>query len=81
MRVDLDVIREWIAPRARVLDLGCGGGDLLHELMRDKQIEGYGLEIDPQNIATCIDRGSTSSSRISIAGWEISAPIPLIPWS
>ncbi len=57
MRVDLDVIREWIAPRARVLDLGCGGGDLLHELMRDKQIEGYGLEIDPQNIATCIDRG------------------------
>ena len=43
MRVDLDVIREWIAPRARVLDLGCGGGDLLHELMRDKQIEGSGM--------------------------------------
>jgi methionine biosynthesis protein MetW len=57
VRVDLDIIRAWIAPRARVLDLGCGDGGLLSELMRAKQVEGYGLEIDPHNIAACIDRG------------------------
>lgn len=57
LRVDLDIIQQWIAPRARVLDLGCGDGTLLRSLMDNRQVEGYGLEIDPEQITACIGRG------------------------
>ena len=57
MRADLDIIQEWIAPGSRVLDLGCGDGELLAWLRDNKQVAGYGLEIDPDKIALCIERG------------------------
>ena len=57
MRADLDIIQRWVEPRARVLDLGCGNGDLLHHLAESRQVHGYGLEIDPDDIASCIDKG------------------------
>ena len=57
MRADLDIIQEWIAPGSRVLDLGCGDGELLAWLREHKQVAGYGLEIDAEKIATCIERG------------------------
>lgn len=57
LRVDLDILQQWITPGSRVLDLGCGQGDLLHALSKDREVEGYGLEIDADNIATCIGRG------------------------
>ncbi len=56
-RADLDIIQAWIRPRARVLDLGCGSGELLHHLAQTRQVRGYGLEIEPQDIASCIDKG------------------------
>ncbi|MCH2098881.1 MAG: methionine biosynthesis protein MetW [Pseudomonadales bacterium] len=46
-----------IEPGARVLDLGCGTGALLAWLAAHKGVNGYGLEIDPHNISTCIERG------------------------
>lgn len=57
MRVDLDVIQNWIAPRTRVLDLGCGDGALLRQLADNKQVSGYGLEIDPEQIELCLAKG------------------------
>lgn len=57
MRADLDIIQEWIRPGARVLDLGCGDGTLLHYLQTHKQVSGYGLEINPEYITSCIERG------------------------
>ncbi|BBM01070.1 methionine biosynthesis protein MetW [Microbulbifer sp. GL-2] len=57
MRIDLDVIQEWIAPGSRVLDLGCGDGALLEQLDKNKDVTGYGLEIDPEQIARCVQRG------------------------
>jgi len=57
LRPDLEIISEWIAPRSRVLDLGCGDGTLLTHLRDTRQAVGYGLEIDSANIVECIRAG------------------------
>ena len=57
MRADLSSIVELINRGARVLDLGCGTGDLLAHLQDNKQVNGYGLEIDVDNITTCLGKG------------------------
>ncbi|MBJ7556061.1 methionine biosynthesis protein MetW [Marinomonas spartinae] len=57
MRSDLEMIDEWIQPNTRVLDLGCGPGELLQHLIGNKQVHGYGLEIDPDNLNICIEKG------------------------
>ncbi len=57
MRTDLQIIEQWIQPGSHVLDLGCGEGALLDYLQREKQATGYGLEINPDHITTCMSRG------------------------
>src|SRR5690606_41381911 len=57
MRADLDIIQDWIPAGSRVLDLGCGTGELLAWLREHKQVSGYGLEIDPDNIDRCVEKG------------------------
>ena len=57
MRADLEIIENWIEPNARVLDLGCGDGELLAHLQDAKSVSGYGLEIDHGNITECIAKG------------------------
>ena len=56
-RNDFDIIRQWIKPASRVLDLACGDGELLKSLSSEKQVSGYGLEINPQDIERCIAKG------------------------
>lgn len=57
LRPDLAVIGDLIKPDSRILDLGCGDGALLSHLGRTRQVRGYGLEIDPANVAACIAAG------------------------
>ncbi|MEE8244166.1 MAG: methionine biosynthesis protein MetW [Pseudomonadales bacterium] len=57
MRPDLEIIADLINPGARILDLGCGEGDLLAHLQTNKDINGYGLDVDSDNITTCINKG------------------------
>jgi methionine biosynthesis protein MetW len=57
LRADLAIIADLVNPGARVLDLGCGEGELLARLRADKAVNGYGLEIDPGNITICIRKG------------------------
>jgi methionine biosynthesis protein MetW len=57
MRFDLQVISSWIKPKSRVLDLGCGRGDLLFYLQNRKEVQGVGIEFDEEKVAACIARG------------------------
>ena len=57
MRPDIAIIADLVTPGARVLDLGCGDGELLAYLKRAKGVNGYGLEIDPEMITCCITVG------------------------
>ena len=57
MRSDLEMIDEWVQPNIRVLDLACGPGELLHHLIKNKQVNGYGLEIGHDDLNTCIEKG------------------------
>ena len=57
MRYDLRLIASWIRPRSRVLDLGCGEGDLLYYLREHKQVVGFGIERSEERAGTCISKG------------------------
>lgn len=57
MRADLKLIHGWVPEGAHILDLGCGDGTLLDALARDKGVTGYGLEIDPDGITACTEKG------------------------
>jgi len=51
---EIEVISGWIAPRSRVLDLGCGNGTMLKHLWQAQQAPGYGVEIDDAHVLECI---------------------------
>lgn len=57
MRQDLEIIARFVRSGARILDLGCGDGELLHHLQTQRNVNGYGLEIDAEHIARCVARG------------------------
>ncbi len=59
MRYDLQIIGSWIEDGCKVLDLGCGNGDLLAWLTINKGVRGTGIEYDQNKAAQCIARGLT----------------------
>ena len=56
-RRDLEVIAELVPPGSRVLDLGCGNGELLAHLAAHRGCSGYGIEIADANVLQCVQRG------------------------
>jgi methionine biosynthesis protein MetW len=57
IRFDLRIIASMIDPGSRVLDLGCGNGDLLAWLAATRNVIGTGIERDKRKAAHCISRG------------------------
>ncbi|MFP3874573.1 MAG: methionine biosynthesis protein MetW [Thiohalophilus sp.] len=55
LRSELRMIADWIRPGSHVLDLGCGDGTLLRYLHEERQVTGYGMEIDQDKIVKAID--------------------------
>lgn len=61
VRPDHRIIMEMVAEGSRVLDLGCGGGELLSLLKVKKNCRVTGIEIDEKAIFKCLERGVTVS--------------------
>ena len=57
IRVDLQLIADMIEPATRVLDVGCGNGDLLDYLATFKQVDGRGMEISTAGVNACVSSG------------------------
>lgn len=56
-RKDMEIIAELVPPGSRVLDLGCGSGELLAHLAAQRGCSGYGVEIADDNVLACTKRG------------------------
>jgi methionine biosynthesis protein MetW len=56
-RPDLDVIVHMVPAGSRVLDLGCGDGTLLAELVAQKGVQGRGVEVDEAKVRACMSKG------------------------
>jgi len=53
----MQIMRDWVDPGSRVLDLGCGRGVLLEYLKQTRQTEGVGVDLSPEKIRDCVKRG------------------------
>jgi methionine biosynthesis protein MetW len=57
VRADLDLVAQMVSPGSRVLDLGCGDGDLLAELIGRRGCRGQGVEVAREALHACVERG------------------------
>lgn len=57
MRPDLEVVAGLVPPGSRVLDLGCGSGELLGHLTRERGCSGTGVDSDPDSLVAAVRRG------------------------
>jgi methionine biosynthesis protein MetW len=57
LRADLAVIADHVASGSRVLDIGCGDGELLAVLRDERGCNPHGMEIAPDNVARCVAKG------------------------
>lgn len=57
LRIDYELIDSLIEPGSRVIDLGCGDGELLVRLLQDKNVRAQGVELDQDLAIHCVQRG------------------------
>lgn len=56
-RIDYRIILTLVSPKSRVLDMGCGDGELLYLLNKNLDTRSQGIEIDHEQIMQCVERG------------------------
>ena len=56
-RIDLHLIVKLVEEHSTVLDLGCGDGDLMELLIRERKVTARGVEIAEEGVYRCISRG------------------------
>ncbi len=56
-KIGYDLVVKLIPENSRVLDLGCGSGDLLVMLQKIKKVKGAGVEISEEGVSKCVEKG------------------------
>jgi methionine biosynthesis protein MetW len=56
-RIDYRIIYRIIKSKSRVLDLGCGDGELLSFLVKEKKVKAQGIELNEAAIYNCVEKG------------------------
>jgi methionine biosynthesis protein MetW len=56
-KLEYQIIANWIPSEASVLDLGCGNGELLSQLVKDKNVHAQGIELSEPAIQSCVAAG------------------------
>ena len=56
-RIDLELITSLVDKETRVLDIGCGNGELLESLKRKRKVIGQGLELKQERVNQCVAKG------------------------
>ena len=73
LRPDLAIIADNVAAGTRVLDVGCGDGELMAELRQRSGVDARGIEIDPANVSAAVARG------LSVVQGDADADLPYYP--
>ena len=73
IRSDQRLVAAMVTEGARVLDVGCGGGELLRWLRDEKQVDGRGIEIDQEQVNRAI------SSGIPVIQGDVDSDLPHYP--
>ena len=74
LRPDLQAIADLIPLGKRVLDLGCGDGELLSYLIANRQSKGRGIEISEAGVLACVSKGlSVRQGRVPTSPWAQSS--------
>jgi len=56
-RIDYEMIADLVDEGSRVLDIGCGRGELLCQLIQKKNVNGVGMEVDESAVVHCAESG------------------------
>ena len=73
VRIDYRIISSIITPEAKVLDLGCGSGELISLLAQEKRASVQGIELDDKAIFECVAKG------LSVFHGDIDSGLPEYP--
>jgi methionine biosynthesis protein MetW len=57
LREDLKLVADMVAPGSRLLDVGCGNGELLFYLLHAKGVDGRGMELSQGGVNSCVRNG------------------------
>ena len=57
IKPDHKIIIDIVNKGSKVLDLGCGDGELLHNLAMVKKVKAEGVELNEENIYSCVEKG------------------------
>ena len=57
IRYDLEIIADLVKEKSKVLDIGCGNGELLEFLKKTKSVDARGLEISQKQVSNALSKG------------------------
>ena len=57
MKNEFKIIANLLPSQSRVLDVGCGDGSLIEALIKEKNIDARGIELEEDKVKECISKG------------------------